>query len=310
MHLTTALDHGGRLRTVLLALLWLEFVPSGPALAHGTLDRARETGKLTVGYLADAQPFSFTDASGQPAGYGIALCGKIAAALRSELKLPTMSVDYVAVPLDERFRALEQGRIDILCGAEPTLERRALLDFSIPILLSGTGVVIRTDAPARLQDILSGREPVKHPIWRAAQGQAPERRVAAVMGGTTVEKALLDRLRIARMVVEVVAVRSNAAGMQMVLDRRADAFFNDRTLLLEAKKRSPSSDKLLVLDRLFWRAPVALAVPRGDDDFRLVVDRTLSQLMRSDEIAQIYASYFGAPDRATLDFFKLVALPD
>jgi polar amino acid transport system substrate-binding protein len=310
MHLTIALDQGGRLRAVLLALLGLGLVPAGPALAHGTLDRARETGKLTMGYLADAPPFSFTDASGQPAGYAIALCGKVAAALKSELKLPTMSVDYAAVPLDERFRALEQGKIDILCGAEPTLNRRALLDFSIPVLVSGTGVVIRTDAPARLRDILSGREPAKYPIWRATQGQAPERRVAAVIGGTTVEKALLDRLRVSRMVVEVVAVRSNAAGVQMVLDRRADAFFNDRALLLDAKRRSPSSDKLIVLDRLFKRAQVALAVPRGDDDFRLVVDRTLSQLMRSDEIAEIYASYFGAPDRAMLDFFRLVALPD
>ena len=311
MHHATVRDNSNQHpRVVLLASLWLGLVATGPTLARGTLDGARESGKLTMGYLADAQPFSYTDASGKAAGYAVTLCGKIGDAVRSELKLPTMSVSFVAVPLDERFRAVEDGRIDILCGTEPTLERRARLDFSIPILVGGTGVVIRTDAPVRLRQVLSGQDPSKQPIWRATQGQAPERRVVAVIGGTTLETALIDRLRTSHIIVNVVTVKDNAAGMQMVLARRADAFFNDRTLLLDAKKRGPSGSQLTVLDRLFRHALVALAVRRDDDDFRLLVDRTLSQLMRSGEASALYATYFGAPDRGTLDFFQLVALPD
>ena len=310
MHHTTAPDNRHRLRAVLLASLLLGFASARPTLAQGTLDRVRESGRLTMGYLADAQPFSYTDASGKAAGYAVSLCSRIGDAVRGALRLPTMSVDFVAVPLDERFRAVEEGRIDILCGAEPTLERRALVDFSIPILLSGTGVVIRTDAPARLEQVLSGREPAKQPIWRGTLDQAPERRVVAVIGGTPLEKALIDRLRVSRIVVDIVSVKDNAAGIRMVLERRAAAFFSDRALLLDAKRRGPSGNELVVLDRLFRRAQVALAVRRDDDDFRLVVDRTLSELVRSGAAGTIYTSYFGAPDREALDFFQLVALPD
>ena len=39
--------------------------------------------------------------------------------------------------------------------------------------------------------------------------------------------------------------------------------------------------------------PFALAVPRGDADFQLIVDRALSQLNRSGQILDIYAAWFG-----------------
>ena len=311
MRHTAARDKSScRLRALLLALLSCGCVVAWPAAAHGTLDQVRESGRLTIGYLAVARPFSYTDESGKPAGYAVALCGKVGEEVRNELNMPALSVDFVVVPFDERFHALEQGRIDILCGVEPTLGRRTLMDFSIPILQSGTGVMIRVDAPARLEQVLSGREPAKLPVWRATQGQAPERHVIAVISGSTVEKTVIDRLRVARIVADVVPVKSNDAGLQMVLERRAEAFFNDRALLLDAKKLSPAGKQLVVLDRLFWRTQVALGVGRNDDAFRLVIDRALSRQMRSGAIAAIYASYFGAPDRGTLDFFQLAALPD
>lgn len=293
-----------------LASLALACVLVIPAAARDTLDEARASGRLTIGYLADARPFAYTAESGKPAGYAVTLCTRVGDELRNELKLPSLAVEFVAVPFDERIHALEGHRIDILCGIEPTLARRSLMDFSIPILQSGTGVMIRADAPVRLEQVLSGREPAKLPVWRASQGQAPERHVIAVIGGTTVEKAVIDRLRVARIVADVIAVKSTAAGMQMVLERRADAFFNDRALLLEARKLSPAAKQLVVLDRLFARAQVALGVRRDDNALRLAVDGALSRLLRSGEAAAIYARYFGAPDRATLDYFQLVALPD
>jgi ABC-type amino acid transport substrate-binding protein len=294
----------------LLVILLFGLSAITPTSARGALDAARETGRFSVGYLAGAQPFSYTDTSGKAAGYAVELCGKIGEAMRHELKLPTLMVDFVPVPFAERFRVLEDGRIDVLCGAEPTLERRARLDFSIPILLGGTGAVIRTDAPVRLRQVLSGQGPSKQPIWRGSKDQAPEHRVVAVIGGTPVEKALMERLKAARIFVDVVPVTDTTAGLQLVLTRHADAFFNDRLLLIDAKEHSASGNQLLVVDRLFRRAPVALAVRRGDDDLRLLIDRTLSQLMRSGETSTIYGRYFGAPDRGTLDLFELMAFPD
>jgi polar amino acid transport system substrate-binding protein len=287
------------------SLLWLGAV--APAMAAGTLDKIKETGKLTLGYGSDARPFSYTDA-GKPAGYGIEVCHKVADALKSELKLGALAVDFVALPRDEAFQAIEQGRADLLCGAVPTLQRRALVDFSIPIILSGTGVAIRSDAPLRLVQALSGVESA-YPIWRGSTDQAPQRVALAVVGGVPLEKVLARTLKERRIVAEMVSVKDVDGGLQALRAGTVQAFFSDRALLLDAVARQPAGE-LVVLDRIYRREIVALAMRRNDDDLRLAVDRALSGLYRSQEVNAIYAKYFGAPTTGVVDFFQLVALPD
>src|ERR1700757_585844 len=93
-----------------------------PALAAGTLDKARENARLTFGYRADARPFSYTDELGKAAGYSVALCRRIADAVKAELNLPALAVEFVPVTSANRFDELQHGQIDLLCGtATPTL---------------------------------------------------------------------------------------------------------------------------------------------------------------------------------------------
>ena len=62
--------------------------------------------------------------------------------------------------------------------------------------------------------------------------------------------------------------------------------------------------------RLFTFEPLAFALARGDEDFRLVVDRALSRFYRSGNIASIYTSAFGEPDENAVTFFRWNALPE
>jgi ABC-type amino acid transport substrate-binding protein len=94
-----------------------------------------------------------------------------------------------------------------------------------------------------------------------------------------------------------------------VLDRQSDVLFGDRPILLDAAKRSPSARDLIVLDRHFTYEPVALALARNDDDFRLIVDRTLSGLFATPSFRSLYATWFGEPDENTIDFFQTNVLP-
>lgn len=282
-----------------------------PALAAGTLDKARESGKLTFGYRADARPFSYIDESGKAAGFSVALCGKISDAVKAELKLPALAVDFVPVTVADRFDALQQGQIDLLCGtATPTIERRALVDFSIPVFYAGVGAVVRADAARRLIDALADRPEPFQPTWRAAPGAMTENVVFAVVGATTVERSLVDALKARRIVIAVTTVPDYQTGLKMVLDRRVAALFGDRPVLLDAAKHGPSAGDLLVVERTFTRQPLALALRRDDPKFRLVVDRTLSRLYRSKDFPALYARFFGDPDAGTLQFFQSLALPE
>jgi len=300
------LMHAGCGRAALLLTL---MVLALPAAAAGTLDKVKESGKLTLGYRADTRPFAFSDGD-KPAGFSIALCQKVADAVKAELKLPSLAVEFVPLTAANRFEALQQGRVDLSCGTDtPTLARREIADFSIPIFAAGTGALLRADADHRLRDALANKPDPIQPVWRGSPGLLTASVVFAVVGGTTIEKSLIDALRLRRIVVTVASVPDYAAGVQMVLDRRAAALFGDRPVLLNAAKRGPANE-LQVIERTFTREPLALAMRRGDDAFRLLVDRSLSQLFRSKDFASLYNNYFGTPDPGTLEFFQAVALPD
>lgn len=280
-----------------------------PATAADTLSKVKDSGKLVLGYRADARPFAFSD-GGKAAGFSVALCQKVADAMKAELKLPALAVEFVAVTAAERFDALQQGRIDLSCGTDtPTLQRRGSIDFSIPIFVSGVGALVRSDSPQRLRDVLAGRGAPVQPVWRAAPGDLAQSVVFGALGGTTVEKSLVDALKARRIQVTVKPVPDYAAGIQAVLDGQVAALFGDRPVLLDAAQRGGAAGQLLVIERSFSREPIALAM-RRDDGLRLLVDRTLSRLYRSKDFAALYGQWFGEPAAGTLDFFQSVALPD
>ncbi len=298
-----------RRHAVLLAALALLALPAEPAVAAGTLDKVKDSGKLTLGYRSDARPFAFSD-GGKPAGFSVELCLKVADAVKAELKLPTLAVDFVPLTAADRFDALQQGRVDLSCGTDtPTLQRRAVVDFSIPIFLAGTGALLRADADWRLRDALEDRPDPVQPVWRGAPGLFSAKVVFAAVAGTSIETTLIDALRRRRVTVTVAPVPDYATGVQMVLDRRAAALFGDRPVLLDAARRGPAGE-LQVIERSFTREALALALRRDDDAFRLLVDRSLSRLYRSPELAPLYTTWFGPPGPLALQLFQSLALPE
>jgi ABC-type amino acid transport substrate-binding protein len=281
------------------------------AAPGGVLSRIRETGRLTLGYRADARPFSYIDESGMPAGYTIALCQTIADEAKRELNLPGLKVDWRPVEFQQRFHALKRGEVDVLCGADSvTLGRRGEADFSTPIFPGGVGALVRADAPARLREVLSGHGRPFDPVWRANATQLLRARDFTVVSGTTAEKWLGKRLNDIEVIAGIAPVNSYEEGVQRVLNRRSDAFFGDRAVLLDAASRHASGRDLVVLDRLFTYEPMALALAPGDDEFRLLVDRALARVYRSGEIAKLYEKSFGGPDETAMTFFRWNTLPE
>jgi putrescine:ornithine antiporter len=280
-----------------------------PAEAQ-TLDSVKSAGKIRFGYRADARPFAYKDASGNAAGYSVALCRKIADDLKAELKLPALAVEWVPVTLEGRFADVTQGKVDLLCGADSvTLARRVEVSFSIPVFPGGIGALLRADAPSGLRDILERRPPTR-PLWRGTPAQVLQAQTFSVVANTTSATWLAERLDTFQLTAKVVSVDSYAAGIEGLLAGKANVFFGDRAILLDAAARSPSAGDLSVLDRHFTSEPIAFALKRGDEDFRLAVDRSLSRLFRSGDFAALYAKWFGKPDREALDFFRLSALPE
>jgi ABC-type amino acid transport substrate-binding protein len=276
-----------------------------------TLDRIRDAMQVRLGYRADARPFSFKDDAGRPAGYSVTLCDAVAKAIKAERGLDALTTEWIPVTADDRFRALQEGRVDMLCAAETvTLARREHVSFSLPVFLGGVGALVRTDAPANLRDVLAGRNVTFHPTWRAASARALHARAFTVIQGTTADDWVTSRLAELKVVADVSRVAAYDAGVQALLERRSDVFFGERAVLLDTARHHSAARDLVPIDRLFTYEPLALAIPRGDEEFRLLVDRVLSRLFRSGEMVGLYTTLFGEPDESALTFFRWTALPE
>jgi putrescine:ornithine antiporter len=155
--------------------------------------------------------------------------------------------------------------------------------------------------------VLSGRPP-SGPLWRGYPAQIIEKQKLSVVEGTPSAKWLKDKLSELQLTAEVVPVDSYDTGIQLVREGSSDVFFADRSILLDAVKRGRLADELIVLERQFTYAPIALALARGDPDFRLVVDRALSQFFRSEKFHNLFVNWFGKPNESADMFFKLSTL--
>ena len=300
--------HRGRAAAVALAVLAAGLAPL--AQAAGTLDRIKESGRVALGYRAEARPFSYKDDAGKPAGFSVALCLKVVDDVKAELGLPSIAVEWVPVTVEDRFQAVKDGKVDLLCGAETaTLARRKDVSFSIPTFPGGIGAILRSDASFRLKEVLSQQKPSRV-LWRASPAQILEKQTFSIVKGTTSEAWLADRIAKLQVAAKVVPVASYDEGIKRVLDRSSTVFFGDRAILVDAWRRNASAADLQVLDRRFSDEAQALALARGDEDFRLVVDRSLSRYFASDGFRDLFTKSFGQLTDPVRTFFMLSALPE
>src|SRR3954451_10301346 len=89
-----------------LALLIATTMPGVSSAA--TLDHIKQAGKLILAFEPDARPFSFADESGKPAGYTVSLCEKVADAVKQQLGLADLKIDWVPIASADRLHSLQQ----------------------------------------------------------------------------------------------------------------------------------------------------------------------------------------------------------
>jgi polar amino acid transport system substrate-binding protein len=293
-----------------LALLLAGIVPDLASAA--TLDRIKQAAKITLAFEPDARPFSFLDTTGKPAGYSVVLCQRVADAVKQQLGLPDLKIDWVPVAAADRLHALQQGTADLLCGLDPvSLTSRKEADFSISIFPGGVGAVMRTDAPIAVKEVLEQGRPSDRPVWRGSPARTVlDQQIFSVVGGTSAAKWLEGRVAAFDLAAAVAPVKDYAAGIDKIVNGEAGVFFGDYAALLDAARRNAASGNLVVLARRFTYEPIALGMARGEDDLRLLVDGVLSATYRAKDFSDVYRSWFGPPDESVVTFFRQTTLPE
>jgi len=120
-----------------------------PVQAETVLERVARTGELRAATRADTVPFGFKTPDGNLGGYGVDLIGLIGAKLAEKMG-KTLTVDLGTVTLENRFTAIADGSVDIVCEATTiTQDRLEKVDFSVPFFISGAKFLVKQDAADR-----------------------------------------------------------------------------------------------------------------------------------------------------------------
>jgi len=257
------------------------------------LKNIRENGQLKIGYREDAEPFSFINPQGVPDGYSVNLCKAVAESIKSDLGLGKFETIFVKVNSADRFKLVQNGNVDLLCGATTaTISRRKIVDFSIPTYVTGSTVMVRRDGPQAVQE-MNGRK-------------------IGVLAATTTAKGLLKVLTGLSINAEVVPVSTHDEGLAKLQKNEISAYFGDKAILVALLRRNGDVADIGISSRLFSIEPYAIGLPHADTAFRLAVDAALSKIYRSPRIQKIYGQAFADEPLGDLmrSLYFINALPE
>jgi glutamate/aspartate transport system substrate-binding protein len=263
--------------------------------ADGALAAIQKSGTIRLGHLQTSPPFSFDGEDGSPQGYSVDLCKRVAEAIRQQLKLSSLKIQWVPLALQERIAAVRSRKVDIECGTTTwTLSRQQEVDFSLMTFVDGATVLVRGNSELlRLAD-LSGKK-------------------VAVVPTTTTATALQMALKARMLNVDVVMVATPEEGIAKLKEGAVDGYASDRLVLIGQGLASKAGASFRLLDEDFSVEPYALVLPRGDPDFRLAVDRALAGMYRSGAIEAVFDRWLGPlgrPSTLLTALYYLQSIPE
>ena len=262
-------------RLTVFLLLALLVLPGANLFAEGTLDKIARTGEFVIGYRTDASPLSYHNADGQPSGYSVDMCKRIAAAVNAHLGDVEVKTKLVRVSADERISAVVNGDIDIECGSTTiTLSRQEQVDFSLPTFATGATVLSLKSSGINSMADLSGKK-------------------VGVAQGTTTLDILENQLKENLIDAEIVIVPDHNEGMTRLNVGSIDALASDQIVLIGQIIESINPARYSLMNDVFSYEPYGFVVRRNDADFRLVVDRAIVQIYRSGQHADMFYKWIG-----------------
>lgn len=269
---------------LLLVLLFCQTALAGKP--PDTLADIRNSRSIDIAHPVNAAPFSFDD-EGVPAGYSIDLCKEVVDNIAAQLGIESIKINWREASTPEGLRLVADGVVDMDCGVTSiTLERQERVDFSNEIFVAAGGVLVLENSGIKGLVSLADK-------------------TVAVIRGTTTEQRLARALERKHISAKLVPVKNANDGLEAVSTGKADAYAADRMVLVALVADSGEPERYAMLTEMFSIDPYGIVLPRGDADFRLAVNRALSDIYRSVALDQIFKRWFG-PTAEPSDLLRTV----
>ncbi|MBR0872526.1 amino acid ABC transporter substrate-binding protein [Bradyrhizobium tropiciagri] len=270
-----------RLPPVLLAVPLAFALAASPAAAEelsGTLQKVKETKKITLGYQEASVPFNYLDDQQRPIGFALDICLKIVDAVKQQLGTPDIAVDYLPVTSSNRIPLMVNGTIDLHCSATTnSADRQKQVTFTNTHFLSATKFAAKKSSGINTIDDLKGKS------------------VTAVAGSVNLTQLIKVNAE-RKLGVNVLPAKDQAEAFLMLETDRAQAYALDDVQLYVAIARSKQPALYMVSEEAFSKAePFGIMLRREDAPFKALADRATAELYKSPEIEVMYRKWLEAP---------------
>jgi len=243
----------------------------------GTLKKVKETGAITIGHRESSIPFSYLDDKQQPIGYAMDLCMKVVDAVKAELKMPNLKVNLQPVTSGNRIPQLQAGNIDMECGSTTnSVERQKQVAFGPTyFVINVTAAVKKTSGIKQLSD-LNGK-------------------TISTTSGTTSVPLLKQYEKTKTVEIKEIYGKDHAESFLLLAQDRCAAFVMDDILLAGQIANSANPGDYTIIGESLRTEPYSMMIRKDDPQFKALVDKTITGVMKSGEINQIYAKWFTSP---------------
>src|SRR6202047_3869345 len=237
----------------------------------GTLKKIKETGAITIGFRDSSIPFSYLDDNQKPIGFAIDICYRIVDAVKKELKLDKLEVQFNPVPSSTRIPLLANGTIDLECGATTNnADRLKQVAFTNTHFLTATRFVSKKSSKIDSIDGLKGKS-------------------VASTSGTTNIRQLTESNAARSLSINIIPAKEHAESFLMVETDRAVAAVLDDILLASFAAGSKDPGAYVISTDAFSKPePYGIMLRKDDPAFKKVADDATAALYQSAEGAKLY----------------------
>jgi glutamate/aspartate transport system substrate-binding protein len=241
----------------------------------GTLKKIKETGAITIGFRDSSIPFSYLDDNQKPIGFAMDICSKIVDAVKKELRLDKLAVEFSSVTSSTRIPLLANGTIDLECGSTTNnADRQKQVSFTNTHFLTATRFVSKKSSQINSIDDLKGKPVVS-------------------TSGTTNIKQLTEANAARNLGLNIIPAKEHAESFLMVETDRAVAAVLDDILLASFVAGSKDPDAYVISTDAFSKPePYGIMLRKDDPAFKKVADAATAALYQSADGQKLYDKWF------------------
>jgi len=264
-------------RIALITLSLFALASFGAAAQDGTLKKIKDSGAITIGHRDASVPLSYYDDKQQPIGYAMDLCAKIVDAVKAELKMPAIKVNYQLVTSANRIPLMANGTIDLECGSTTNnIPRQEQVWFTMTHFVTANRWIAKKASNIKALADLKGKTIVS-------------------TAGTTNIKQITEINAAQNLGMNIISANGHPEAFQMVETGRAVAFVMDDIILagLAAQSRAPGD--YAISDVQLSVEPYGIMVRKDDKAFKAVADKAMTEVYKSGQINAIWDKWFTKP---------------